>query len=304
MDHDLETLNQQFGIAGVLKFVCDRGDLVEAVIETDVFRGRVALQGAQVLDWTPKDGGRGEMPVIWTSKQAVFQTGRPVRGGIPVCWPWFGDHPENPQSHGFVRNRLWNLKKTAVEGGNVVLVFTISDTSETRLLWDHAFELTLTVTMGERLSLDLVTQNRDSKPFSLTQGLHTYLHVSDIDSVTIRGLEGYYYLDKLRGFTRDYQDDVIRFAGEFDRIYLGTSSEVLVEDPDVNRVIHVTKAGSHSTVVWNPWADKADAFVDMAREEYDQMVCVEATNAGDDIIMVQPGQSKHLATTIWVRSLY
>ncbi|MDY0049816.1 MAG: D-hexose-6-phosphate mutarotase [Halothiobacillaceae bacterium] len=294
-----DNLNQRFGIDGLLYFVQDRGPLIEAVIRSPLATARIALQGAQVLDFQPD----GESPVIWTSHAARFELGRSVRGGIPVCWPWFGAHPDNLPAHGFARNRIWTPLDTAPEGDGVRIRFGLDPESDMQAMWPYLFLLRLEVHVARTLTLSLTTRNIGDTSFSLTQGLHTYLRVGDIDEVQVSGLEGSYYLDKVRGMTRDYQDSPLRFEGETDRIFMGTACECVISDPTLNRRIRVGKSGSHSTVVWNPGRERAGQFPDMLRDEYKEMVCVEATNAGQDIIHIPPGGQHTLETRIGVERL-
>jgi D-hexose-6-phosphate mutarotase len=302
MSHDTElsALNERYALDGALSFVRERGGLIEAVVGIPAAQARIALQGAQVLEFRPTD----EAPLLWLSENAIFEEGRGVRGGVPICWPWFGAHPDPKlPAHGFVRTRPWHLMETAIERDGVRLRFGIEDDTSTCELWPYPFRLRYEVHVSERLELRLVTHNVGSEPFSITEGLHTYLRVGDLNEVTVRGLEGCYYMDKTRGFARGYQDAELRFSGETDRIYLGSASEVVVDDPALDRRIRVAKSGSHSTVVWTPWMEKAMAFPDMRREAYKDMLCVEATNAGEDVITIEPGQRRTLSTTLSLERL-
>ncbi|MBD3815648.1 MAG: hypothetical protein IE913_04185 [Halothiobacillus sp.] len=184
--------------------------------------------------------------------------------------------------------------------GQVHMHWRITDDAESLALWPHRFELDVIMHIGTELHIQLVTHNTGDESFSITQGLHTYLNVGDTRSTIIRGLEGGYYLDKLKGFARTPQDDLITITGPMDRIYFGTTHTVEVEDAEFNRVIVVAKEGSHSTVVWNPDENVPSG---MLPEESRNMVCVEAVNAADDTVSIAPGERKILGTTISVRSM-
>jgi len=272
------------------------GDLLVARIDTPLCRATVAFQGAQITEWQPLDGAFRDEPVLWLARAPQYQQGKPVRGGIPVCWPWFGEHAFLPQTHGFARDLNWTLEGVECrEDGTVCLHWRLRHSSRTLDLWPHPFQLDLRMDIGATLRLALTTTNQDSDAFSITQGLHTYLHVGDIRRVAVRGLEGTYYLDKRADFTRGYQDDAIAFDGPFDRIFLGTHQPIDVEDRVLGRRIRVEKSGSHSTVVWNPGPLIPSG---MEEAEHREMVCVEATNTGDDVVSVPAGESRTIETTI------
>ena len=289
MNQPIDTLNHHFGLTGALHFVQGRAGLPEAEIQTPQASARVALHGAQLLAWQPA----GAQPVIWVSQAAVFEPGQPVRGGVPVCWPWFGPREGLPM-HGFVRTRLWQVRAASMDAaGQVVLRLGLQDDTETRALWDFAFDLELMVTVGTRLTLTLISRNTGDQPFTLTDALHSYFCVGDIHRTTVQGLDGCDYLDKVQNFAQARQVEAVEITGETDRIYLNTTADCVIEDRAQQRAIQVSKSGSSSTVVWNPWRDKV--FADMTAGEYQQMLCVETCNAGPDQITLAPGQSHALS---------
>lgn len=296
LDNFSETLNARFAIPGRLRFQDAAPGLPVAEITTPDAMARVAVQGGQVLEWQPN----GQKPVIWVSKAAVYQPGKGVRGGVPVCWPWFGQL-DGKGAHGFVRTRMWEVREAKTDLANtVVLRLGIKDDESTRAQWDHAFDLELIVTVGAALKMELVTKNTGDKPFTITDGLHTYFRVGDINQVKVHGLDGAEYLDKVRDFARERQSGPVTFSSETDRVYINTTADCLIEDPVFGRTIRVAKAGSASTVVWNPWTEKEKAFSDMAAGEYADMVCVETVNASPDEITLQPGGKHNLTAFIGV----
>ncbi|HSO45586.1 MAG TPA: D-hexose-6-phosphate mutarotase, partial [Rhodoferax sp.] len=285
MNQNIDTLNHRFGLAGALHFVNGSGDLPVAEIQTPLASARVALQGAHLLAWQPA----GSAPVIWLSQAAVFAPGQPVRGGVPVCWPWFGAREGLPM-HGFARTRPWQVRAASLDAtGQVVLQLGLQDDADTRALWDFDFDLEMVVTVGATLSMALITRNTGNQPFTITDALHTYFCVADIQQTTVQGLDGCDYLDKVQNFARARQTGAVEFTGETDRIYVDTTADCVIEDRAQQRSIRVSKSGSSSTVVWNPWRDKV--FADMAAGEYQQMLCVETCNAGPDQVTLAPGQS-------------
>jgi glucose-6-phosphate 1-epimerase len=267
-----------------------------ADIQTAHASARVALQGAQVLAWQPA----GQQPVLWVSKAAVYAPGKGVRGGVPVCWPWFGARDGLP-AHGFVRTRLWEVRETSQNAaGQVMLRLGMADDASTRTLWDFAFELELTVTVGQTLSMALLTRNTGTAAFTITDALHSYFCVGDIAQTTVQGLDACAYLDKVQNFAQFRQTGGVDFTGETDRIYLDTTADCLIEDQAWGRSIRVAKQGSTSTVVWNPWSEREKAFADMAAGEYKDMLCVETCNAGPDQVTLAPGGTHTLAAVISV----
>ena len=297
MNQPIDILNRQFALPGVLHFVNGSGDLPVAEIKTPLASARVALQGAHLLAWQPA----GAAPVIWLSQAAVFASGTPVRGGVPVCWPWFGARDGLPM-HGFARTRLWQVRAALMDAdGQVVLRLGLQDDADTRALWDHAFDVELVLTIGSTLSMSLVSRNTGDQPFTLTEALHTYFCVADIAQTTVQGLDSCDYLDKVQNLARAKQSGPVAFSGETDRIYVDTTADCVIEDRVQRRSIRVSKSGSSSTVVWNPWRDKV--FADMAAGEYQQMLCVETCNAGPDQVTLAPGQSHALTANFAVYPL-
>jgi D-hexose-6-phosphate mutarotase len=256
------------------------------------FQALVALHGAQVLNWTC--GGDG---LLWLSPVARIRDGKGIRGGIPVCWPWFADHltDASKPAHGFVRHRAWSVASTHSTPDGVSITLTTATTDGDRSMWPHSAEVLVTVTLGDMLTVAVKTRNTGTDPFPLTEALHTYFRVSDIANVSVIGLEGVAYLDKLEGFARKQQAGPILFAGEVDRIYLGRTSPITIFDNGPNRRIVIESAGSGSAVVWNPWTEKTARLGDMGSPDaFRQMLCVETANAGDDIVMLGPGETHTL----------
>lgn len=253
----------------------------------------VYLRGAHVSAWTPTGGA----PVIWMSAESEFAPGIPLRGGVPICFPWFAGHPSDAAapSHGFARLTDWELVEAREAGDDVELVFLLTDTEATRAsAWPHRFEARYTVTVGADLSLALTITNRDSHAVTFEEALHTYLAVADIRQTTVAGLEGVPFTDRLTG-PRPAETEPVRFGAETDRIYQGTTATTTVTDAATGRAITVSKQGSASTVVWNPWIDKAAAMADFGDDEYTGMVCVETCNIRADAITLAPGAGHEMS---------
>ncbi len=287
------TLNEKFGIGTELRFATVADGFNVAVITNSHAAASIAIQGAQILTWTP----RREKPVIWLSPGAKFVVGKSVRGGVPVCWPWFGAHASEASfpAHGFARTIPWEVTASQrLKSGATKIAFRLPQTDATRKQWPHSCELELHATLGSTLDIDLITRNTGSAPITIGDALHTYFAVSDVRDISIHGLGGAPYLDKVEDFKRKQQVGPITINQEVDRLYLDTTADCLIDDPRWARRIRVHKHHSRSTVVWNPWLAKAEKLGDMGPNGYLNMVCVESTNAGDDVVTVAPGASHAL----------
>ncbi|ANP74665.1 D-hexose-6-phosphate mutarotase [Cryobacterium arcticum] len=272
-----------------------QGGLAVARVFAPTGTAEVYLRGAHVSAWTPAGG----TPVIWMSEQSEYAPGVPLRGGVPICFPWFAAHPTDATapSHGFARLADWQLVEAREAGDDVVLVFVLTDTEASRAsAWPHRFEARYTVTVGARLTLALEVTNRDTEAVSFEEALHTYLAVADIRQTEVAGLEGTPFTDRLTG-PRPAESTPVRFDAETDRIYLNTPATTTVTDASTGRVITVAKQGSASTVVWNPWIDKAAAMADFGDTEYTGMVCVETCNIRDNTITLAPGENHEISAS-------
>lgn len=296
-----DILNEKFSIPGSVAFLREAHGAVVARVTNPQGAATLARQGAQVLTWAPA----GQPPVVWLSPDARFTAGKSLRGGIPVCWPWFGAHPADATkpAHGFARNLDWKMVETTRlrDATRATLRFVPEEAQHA--LWPHGAELTLAVTVGERLRLELTTRNTGTDAFTLTQALHTYFHVGDIGAVRVDGLSGKTYVDRLAGDARIRQEGPVTVAGEVDRIYLDCPGDTVIVDEALKRRIRISKQGSSSYVVWNPWAEKGAKFGDMGENGYRRMLCVETTNAWDDVVSVAPGATHTLVTEYCVEAL-
>lgn len=297
--HLLAQLNADFALHqddNRLRFVASAGGMPFIEVFNRNACATISLQGAQLLSWQPT----GESDVLWLSGAAVFAPGKAIRGGIPICWPWFGSHPERPDypAHGFARIVPWQVMATnALASGDTVIDMRL-DTSQLsddiQALWPFPSVVDYRMTIGQSLSLSLMTCNEADESIVVTQALHTYFAVYDIKQATIKGLEGLDYLDKTHGFARRTQQGDVTFAAEVDRVYLHSRAALIIDDG--RRRIRVDKIGSTTTVVWNPWQAAAERMVDMDNGAYRKMVCVESANAADDVVTLDSGEC-HTMTT-------
>jgi glucose-6-phosphate 1-epimerase len=270
------------------------------VIEHAAASGRIALNGAHVTDWIPE----GHDPVLYMSAEAVMEPGKPIRGGIPVCWPWFGPNPTDSSkpAHGFVRQMLWEVDVARETTAGVDIVLKLSDSAATKALWSHAFSARLHIHMGASLQVTLQVTNTDAAAWTMTGALHTYLNVEDVRKVAIHGLHGTHYVETRLSPDKRPQHGTIVIDQEVDRMYVSDAT-VIVHDPLWKRELVIEKAGSLATVVWNPWIEKSKRLADLPDEAYPEFLCIEAANAGEDVITVEPGHEHLLMQRIEVRKL-
>ncbi len=288
---NIEQLNQQFGLPRQLSFSVEPDS---GLIVADLAQGqaRLCLQGAHLMSWHPK--GQAQ-PVIWLSRAAKLAVGKSIRGGAPVCWPWFGARGADVPAHGYARTVPWQVVESGLtDEGSVSL--TLRWAQDSHPAWPHAAVVELTVVVGSSLNLSLTTRNSGDTAFELSEALHTYFHISDIGAVRLHGLDGAEYWDKVGGRTeRCRQEGLLTFAAETDRVYIHSAATCVLEDPGLKRRIVVEKSGSLSTVVWTPWLDKAQRMGDLGEPDgWREMLCIESGNALDNTLNLLPGQSHSL----------
>ncbi|MFZ5523655.1 MAG: D-hexose-6-phosphate mutarotase [Pseudomonadota bacterium] len=285
-----QQLNTQFGIDGQLSFREDASGLVVAEIDNEKATAALCMQGAHLMSWRPKSQA---VPVVWLSRDAKLAVGKSIRGGAPVCWPWFGAHASESgfPGHGFARTVPWQVVESGSEpDGATRLTLRLMESDKTRAQWPHDSRLDLTVIVGETLRMELVTENTGTVGFVIGEALHTYLQVSDIGAVRVTGLDGCDYWDKVGSSTLRKQSGAIAFSGETDRVYINTAAACVIEDEKLKRRIHINKSGSLSTVVWTPWTEKAAKMGDMGQPDgWREMVCVESANAIENVVKVAAG---------------
>lgn len=277
----------------MLEFVESAGGMHWVRIQNAQASAEISLQGAHLLSWQPVN----EAPVVWLSPQAKFVPGKSVRGGIPVCWPWFGAHERADfPAHGFARAQMWSLVNSEEQAdGSTRVVLELQPNDTARAQWPHVCQLRLTITVGTTLKMELQTSNTGSEAFVIGEALHTYFAIGDISEVRVTGLEDCDYLDKVEDFKRFHQDGAITVNAEIDRVYLDTTSDCVIHDPVLGRRIRIAKTGSATTVVWNPWAEKSDGMGDMGEAGYRRMICVESANSASNVVTVNPGEQHVLA---------
>ena len=275
---------------GRVAFLDGRGDLPMIEVSTRWSNAEIYLHGAHVTHFKRKD----ESPLLFLSQCSRFAEDSPIRGGVPVIFPWFGPR-EGLGQHGFARVKSWELKEFAsAPDGSVSVRFRLPESPDAAAF--PPFTADYVVTVSQSLALHLIITNLSKdRDFVFENCLHTYFAVGDVTAISISGLQGMNYLDKVTSFLEKTEtSDAIRIASEVDRIYLNTTGTVEIKDPRLGRRIRIDKEGSASTVVWNPWVAKSQQMSDFGNEEYEQMVCVESGNVASNGLTLAPGTSSSL----------
>lgn len=277
--------------------------LERLVVCTDLASSAIYLHGANVTHFQP----RGAVdPVLWMSKSSLFQPDKAIRGGVPICFPWFGPKSDDPKApaHGFARTRDWTVESIqAGETGAIVVALQMKSDESTKKWWNADFAAHYVISVGRELSVQLTVQNLGRETIRFEEAMHSYFVVGKIQRTEVRGLEGAEFLDRLRPNVRFRQDDQpIRFGAETDRTYINTDAITTIVDPVLRRRIVNRKIGSNSTVVWNPWIEKAKAMADFRDDEWPGMVCIETANAGPNAIELPAGQQHSISAVISVEN--
>lgn len=263
-------------------------------VDTPTCTGSIVDHGAQVLEWAPRD----HSPVLFVGQAGVQAENTAIRGGIPVCFPWFGPgrKPGSPYSHGFARTSTWRrLEDSADEIRTIAYRLTRDDVTDD--YWPYAYEAVLTARFGTTLSVSLQVTNLDERAFSYEAALHTYLSVEDIAQVRVEGLDGVSYVDKAEGGAIRQQRGPVTFSGETDSVF-DTPGPVTVVDVAGGRDIEVATSGATRMIVWNPWREKAAEFTDLGSGEWERFVCVEAGCVLDGAVQLEPGRTHTLSMSI------
>ncbi len=260
-------------------------------VESSFCSAKIFLQGAQLTEFTPK----GKKPLIWVSQDEDYQVGKGVRGGIPICWPWFGMSANDgwPQ-HGFARTMLWRAEEVIENDNNIVVSFSLPMGQVNPEYWPHQSSLKVVFTLSDSLHIALVNTNTGNTAFELTQALHTYFPTAEIENTTVDGLQGANYIEFGEGPFA--QNDIVNFARETDMVYQNTPLVQTINTPD--GIIEVGRENSSSCVLWNPWIEKSKRLSNFRDDEFHTMLCLEAANVMDDKVTLQPGESHSLIHTV------
>jgi glucose-6-phosphate 1-epimerase len=292
-------------VPGVLGFEETASGLVFARVTGPQASAIVYMQGAHLTDWHPT----GQKPVLFLSAKSDLAPAKAIRGGVPVCFPWFGPRSDGKTgpAHGFARTEDWDLKFVAVVGDAVRLTWALGPDAVSRGLGFDHFRVAYEMTIGETLTLQFTVANDagdQGAPLVFEEALHTYFAVADAQQVEIDGLGETAYLDKVDGMQRKVQQGgALRLTDRTDRVYLDTTATCVLRDEVGDRKITIEKTGSHSTVVWNPWGPLAATMADMEPNGWRTMTCVETANVGESAVTLAPGETHTMRSVISVEAL-
>ncbi|RLA61567.1 MAG: D-hexose-6-phosphate mutarotase [Epsilonproteobacteria bacterium] len=263
-------------------------------IKNNQAEAKIALQGGQLFHYKAID----KPALLWLSKLAYFEKGKAIRGGVPICFPWFGKHKNNASlaQHGFARTQMWEVVlEEEIDADSTYIRLELKSNADTLAQWPYFFEAHLDVIIGDTLSMALHVTNKDTKPFEISTALHTYFAVDDIDTVSVKGLGNCLYFDALKAETfMQYKD--VQIQEEVDRVYSYPSKTISLLQNDTS--VQIQQEGSNSLVVWNPWIEKSQGMIDMPDDGYKRMVCLETANTRDDARIVKANESHVLKVTI------
>jgi glucose-6-phosphate 1-epimerase len=291
---------RRFEIPGIASVVEGNGGLQKVRIACPEAVGEMYLQGAHVTSWKPA----GAEEALFLSSKSRWENGRAIRGGVPICFPWFGDKADDPKApaHGFVRTKTWQLESIVPVGDGVtVSMFTESD-EDTRRWWPAEFRIVHRVTFASELRLELEVTNTGETSLRFEEALHAYHSVGNVLKARMAGLDTIQYIDKTDANRKKIQQGDIAIVSETDRVYLNTSGAIELEDPVLHRRSRVAKANSRTTVVWNPWVQKARSLPDFEDLEWMQMLCIETSNVSDFAVNLAPGQRHKMQALVSIAS--
>ena len=293
-------LNTRFGMPGVAQVVAGSGGLAKVVVLAPNATGEMYLHGGHVTSWVPMRTSE----VFYCSPHSFWQDGRAIRGGVPICFPWFGDKADDPAApaHGFVRTKAWELDSIAMAGDDVAVSMFTASSGDTRRWWPYEFRLRCRATFGAQLKLELIVSNTGAAPFSFEEALHAYFQVAEAGTAVVTGLDATDYIDKTDHRACKTHHGELRFSAETDSVFLNTEHAVELIDPAMQRCITLQKQNSLNTVVWNPWAEKSRSMGDLGDNEWKNFVCIETSNIGRSAVQLAPGEQHVMTATVRVVS--
>lgn len=292
---DFDDLDDKFGIEAEIGFY-EEDNLVYAMVSNKYGDATICLYGAHIVSFTPAKN----VEILWMSPYSSFEQGKAIRGGIPVCFPWFGPHEsdENLPQHGFARIMNWEVTKTeTLDSGENLICLQLCSSEETKKYWSHDFCAEMIFTIGTKLSVTLKVNNTSAEAIEYTSALHSYFSLSGIENISIQGLENTRYQNQLDGGDYIQETPLLAINNAETRHYYDTDQACIISDPIFNRNIRIEKEGSKNSTVWNPWAETCVEMSDMPDDAYETFVCLETVNKIDDVIKLAPGES-HETTAI------
>ena len=295
----IDELNERFAIPDKVRFEAGAGGLTRLAISARRASGAMYLHGCHVAEFQP----HGQEPVLFLSSRSNYAKGKPIRGGVPIIFPWFGPRAGDAEApmHGLVRTREWTVESVTEVEDAVRVIMTLASDDETRAAWPHDFQLQFTAIFGASLVMELQVRNTSAESFTFEEALHTYLSVGDVRTIEITGLIGTYYIDKEQGNGRFKQmESRLKLTGITDRVYVNTPGTCVVVEPDNGRRISVAKEHSASTVVWNPWPEKIKTMPDLDPADWTKYVCIETCNVKENARTLAAGHSHAMRAAIGV----
>jgi glucose-6-phosphate 1-epimerase len=294
-------LNRRFGIPGIAEVVPGNGGLPEVVVTSAAAIGEIYLHGAHVTSWRPV----GAEEVFFVSSQSKWEDGKAIRGGVPICFPWFGDKADDPKApaHGFVRTKSWRLDSIVDTGTAVAVAMSTSSEDSTKRWWPADFLLTFCASFGAELVLELTLTNIGRSALRFEEALHSYHNVGEARTVRVSGLDRVHFLDKTDEYRERVQQGDVVISAETDRVYLDTQTPVELLDAALHRRIAIEKENSLTTVIWNPWTEKAKMMSDLGNDEWTRMLCIETSNVLGYAVEVAPGRQHRMKAIIRGRDM-
>ena len=301
MKDAITELDRRLEIPDTAQIVEGTGGAPKVCVTSAEAAGEIYLLGATVTSWKP----RGREEVLFVSSQSRWEQGRAIRGGVPICFPWFGAKTDDPSApaHGFVRTKPWQLESIAQTGrGITVSMFTASN-EDTKKWWPGEFRVVYRATFGPDLGLELEVTNTGNTALHFEEALHAYLRVGNVEKVRVRGLDTIRYFDKTDSNREKTQQQELTIISETDRVYLNTTDAIELDDPLMQRRTRIRKENSRTTVVWNPWVEKAHLLPDFGDEEWRRMICIETSNVSDYSLALAPGERHTMKSLLRVEDL-
>lgn len=301
VNHAIAGSRRGFEIPGAAQIVEGNGGLLKVCVSTAHAEGEIYLHGAHVTSWKP--AGCGE--TLFVSSESRWEDSRAIRGGIPICFPWFGVKADdaNAPTHGFVRTKAWQIESITQVGDAVRVTMFTESNEDTKRWWPAEFRAVYRATFASELTLELEVTNHGQAPVRFEEALHAYHRVGDIERAQVQGLDGVCYLDKTDANQEKKQQGEIAIVSETDRVYLDTSGPIEVSDFALGRRTRITKENSRTTVVWNPWIEKARSLPDFLDDEWKRMVCIETSNVSRYSVALAPRQRHTIKAVMRVDNL-
>jgi glucose-6-phosphate 1-epimerase len=295
-------LERRFGIPGLASVGEGNGAMPRVQITSPLCEAEMYLHGAQVTSWRPADSDE----VLFLSAKSLWADGQAIRGGIPICFPWFRAKANDPQApaHGFARTKTWQLESIHQEDDAVVVSMMTESDEHTRRWWPGEFKLVHRVTFGSQLKLELLCTNAGTTTLHFEEALHTYNRVADAQHVRVLGLDTVRFLDNTDSNSEKVQRGDVAITSQTDSAYINTRNTVELVDPQMQRRIRLTKSNSLTTVVWNPWREKASEMRDLGNDEWTQFLCVEASNILVDAVDLAPGLEHRMTAILTEERIY